>query len=442
MLHVSIPNNNLPEREYIIEVMLTGFLGLPYSLTPGPDPTAYHLCFDGAELVIRDHFFSRYPSPLSYLVKEAIPLRAGFLKNRCTIDKDIPVIYGNDEFHHEGQKLVCGIDLFGSSFFMLARWEEAVLRVRDIHNRFPGRESLAVRGGFLHRPVVNEYAFLLWNMLVLLGYKGERKSRSYGLVLTHDVDHLDYPSTCRILLGDLLKRHSITLAHRHLNQYRASGANPYDYFDFLMTHSEKLGLRSHFYFMSTNSGLPYDRRFYLNKKCFHDKVREIRNRGHLIGFHPGYYTCDNEERWRNEKELLERVLDSRITEGRQHYLRFDIPLTFRIWERNGMETDSTLGYAEYEGFRCGTGDDFHVFDVLDRNRLHLKERPLVIMDGTLKQFKRYDPETMVDCFRSYLFAARKYQMQLTILFHNCFYGEWEGYDNHYVRMLESSFRDF
>lgn len=61
MLHVSIPNNNLPEREYIIEVMLTGFLGLPYSLTPGPDPTAYHLCFDGAELVIRDHFFSRYP---------------------------------------------------------------------------------------------------------------------------------------------------------------------------------------------------------------------------------------------------------------------------------------------------------------------------------------------------------------------------------------------
>lgn len=141
MLHVSIPNNNLPEREYIIEVMLTGFLGLPYSLTPGPDPTAYHLCFDGAELVIRDHFFSRYPSPLSYLVKEAIPLRAGFLKNRCTIDKDIPVIYGNDEFHHEGQNLVCGIDLFGSSFFMLARWEEAVLRVRDIHNRFPGRRA-------------------------------------------------------------------------------------------------------------------------------------------------------------------------------------------------------------------------------------------------------------------------------------------------------------
>lgn len=438
MLNVSVPDNNFPEREYIIDVMLSGFLGLPYSLSPGSDPTGYHILFDGAELIIRDHFFSRYPLPLTYLVREAIPPVTRFMKNPCTGDKDIPVIYGTDEFQWNEKSLVCGIDLFGSSFFMLTRWEEAVIQVRDIHNRFPGRESLAVAGGFLQRPIVNEYATMLWNLLKILGYKGERKTRHYGLVLTHDVDHLDYPSTCRILLGDLLKRHSTTLVRHHFNQYRKTGANPYDYFDFLMSHSEKLGLRSRFYFMSTNTGLPNDRRFYLNKKRFRDKVSEIRRRGHLIGFHPGYYTFDNEERWRREKEILECALNERITEGRQHYLRFDVSRTFRIWENNGMETDSTLGYADHEGFRCGTGDDFPVFDFTGRHRLRLRERPLVIMDGTLKHYKGYDQETIIECFRYYQQIARTYEMQLTILFHNCFYGELEGYDNLYVKMLESS----
>lgn len=437
LITISIPDDNRSERGYVIDVVFSCMLGLPYALLPGRDSSGYRICFDGAELFIRDCFFGRFPAPLSYLSRDAIPANVAYLKNPFMAEPDLPVIYGSDELVCEDKKVICGIDLFGSVFFMLTRWEEMVHQVRDSHDRFPGRESLAFRRGFLNRPVVNEYVEMLWNMMVRLGYRGERKSRAFSLVLTHDVDHLDYPSTGRILLGDLLKYRSVHLARRHLLRALQTGSNPFDYFDFLMTRSEKLGLQSRFYFLASRSRLPFDCRYYLDQKRFRDLVVRIGRREHLIGFHPGYYTYNDEARWHAEKSLLEQTLGWSVTEGRQHYLRFHIPQTFMIWENQGMETDSSLGYVDLEGFRCGTGDTFPVFDCQGRRQLRLRERPLIIMDGTLKKFRNYDHETMVECFRVYLQLARKYKMMLTLLFHNSLYGEWEGYDEVYGRMLDA-----
>ncbi len=436
MLRISFPDNNLPERRYILETLFSGFLGLPYILDPGGDPAGYRITFDDSELFIRDHFFNAYPLPLSYLTAGALPGSVAFLRNEFTPEEEIPVLYGTPELIRKDNRLVSGIDLFASAFFMLTRWEEAVDPARDLHDRFPGCHSVAFRNGFLHRPVVNEYAEMLWKMLKSLGYRGERSPRHFRLFLTHDIDHLDYPITGRILLADLLKRKSSSLAVRHLRHFLNSWGNPYDYFNFLMTRSEELGIQSRFYFMATNSGLPNDRRFYLDRKRFRTKVEEIRKRGHLIGFHPGYYTFNDPLRWRAEKELLEKALGEQVLEGRQHYLRFEVPGTFRIWDQNGMTTDSTLGYADNEGFRCGTGDTFPVFDFLERVSLRVKERPLILMDGTIKQFKHYSPGKMVECFRDYLSTGKKYQMGITVLFHNSFYGEWEEYDHVYAQMLD------
>jgi hypothetical protein len=54
-----------------------------------------------------------------------------------------------------------------------------------------------------------------------------------------------------------------------------------------------------------------------------------------------------------------------------------------------MEVDSTCGYADREGFRCGTGDEFSVFNILSRQKLKLKERPLILMDCSLFEYNDY-----------------------------------------------------
>jgi hypothetical protein len=435
MLNIFIPDNNISEREYIIQTLFSDFLGLNYNLIINDTNQDYSIVFDESELVIRDCFFSFYPEEFSYLTTDAIPKEIIYIKNEFLVENDIPVIYGSDEIYFSGNTIICGIDLFACSFFMLTRWEEYVNKVRDDHLRFPGNESIAFKNRFLHRPIVNEYVEMLWKLLLKAGYKGARKRRSFNLVLTHDIDHLDYPGTFRIILGDLLKRRNLKLARKHFSYYMKSGSNPYDTFDFIMNISEMLRLKSHFYFMSSDSKLPRDQRFYLNSQRFKDKVKEIRNRGHLIGFHPGFYTFDNEERWAYEKKLLGKAVQGKIIEGRQHYLRFDIPLTFRIWDNNDMEIDSTIGYAENEGFRCGTGDIFTVFDFLERSQLKVKERPLIIMDGTLKL--HYSLEQALSIIQYYISIGRKYNSPITLLFHNStFYGDdWDGYDLLYANSL-------
>jgi hypothetical protein len=438
MLNIVIPDNNISEREYIITTILSDFLGLHYNLIINASYNHYSISFNDKELVIDDSFFNLYPDVLSYLETETLPKEIIYAKNEFTGESDIPVIYGSDDLFVTENKIICGIDIFASSFFMLTRWEEYVNKSKDEHMRFPGNESIAFKNGFLHRPIVNEYVEMLWGLLIRLGFKGERKKRSFELVLTHDIDHLDYPCTYRIILGDILKRKNLKLATEHFKYFLIHGRNPYDTFDFIMTSSEKLGLKSHFYFMSSDSKLPPDISFYLKSKRFRKKVKEIISRDHKIGFHPGYYTYNNLDRWTAEKQLLDKALHKKVVEGRQHYLRFDIPGTFRIWAKNKMEIDSTLGYSHKEGFRCGTGDVFSVFDFLERRQIHVKERPLIIMDGSLRL--QYSQEQALKIIQYYISVCRKYNSTITLLFHNSsFYAEnWEGYDSLYIKSLNFS----
>lgn len=435
MINIQIPNNNVPEREYIIDTILSGYLGLEYSTHIDEAARDYVILINQNELIIKDSFFSNYPVPLSYQVKGALPKKVVYSRNAFASETDIPVIYGNEEIVREGSNIRVGVDIFASAFFMLTRWEEFVNMRRDEHARFRGEESIAFKNGFLHRPIVNEYVEMLWNLLQGVGYKGERAKRYFELVLTHDIDALTYVSY-KTIIGDIWARKNIKLAWN--NSKYLIGRDPFDTYDFLMKTSEDAGVKSHFYFMSSSSKLRYDPPYYLNTRKFSSVVRNIKARGHVIGFHPGYYTFEDYERWTSEKAALERAVKQPITEGRQHFLRMDISRTLSIWDSNQMEVDSTLGYSDKEGFRCGTGDEYRVFDFLSRKPLFLKERPLIIMDGTLLQHQKYSYEEALKTMQDYIAICKKYQSKLTILFHNSIFAEpWQAFTGLYQEALLS-----
>lgn len=438
MLNITISNNNISEKQYIIGVIFSEFLGLDFITKIDNGYNDYSIKFENKELLIKDKFFNLFPDDLTYLTLEALPKKIIYAKNDFATEAKIPVIYGDDEFYFEDDTIICGIDIFASSFFFLSRWEEYVLKIVDEHLRFPANASFAYKNSLLNRPLVNEYIELLWKLLLKLGFKGQRKARAFDLVLTHDIDQLNYPKTHHIIAGDILKRKSIDLMYKHSKYFLKTLSNPYDTFNLIMNISEDLGLKSHFYFMSSDLLKYPDNDFYINSKRFKNKIRDIKKRGHIIGFHPGYYTYDNYERWKYEKEILENAINDQVTEGRQHYLRFKIPDTFNIWNNMNMEIDSSLGYANKDGFRCGTGDIYSVFDFIKRKPLNLKERPLILMDGALKQFSLTEADNIV---QNYISLSKKYNMCLTFLFHNTtFYGEsWKGFDWLYKKILDHGF---
>jgi len=394
MIKITIPNNNIQERTYILDIIFNEFLGLEYSLHVGSKDYEIELQ-NGKILTIKDTFFSKYPNDLEYLKVENIP------------------------------KKIEELDIFAASFFMLTRWEEYVNKNRDSHNRFPATESLAYKQGFLDRPVVNEYVEKLKSMLLELDNSLIFKKREFQLVLTHDIDNLyqwkSWKQVLRVGLGDLFKRKSISLALERVAEFflikRGKIKDPFDTFEWLMDKSDAFGIKSRFYFMS-GGVTTFDNNYKIDEPKSLELIQKIKKRGHIIGIHPSYNAFNDAKQFKEELELLEKTVGQRITEGREHYLRFEVPTTWQIWEDNSMEIDSTCGYADKEGFRCGTGDEFSVFNILTREKLKLKERPLIFMDDNrLAGDRIYDEKILLNNIILLKNKSLKCGMKFTLLFH-------------------------
>jgi len=394
MIRCIIPNNNLKERSYIVEIFLGEFLALEYQLEVGSEN--YEIVVEnGKKLTIKDTFFNKYPKELEYLKLENIPSR------------------------------IEELDLFASSFFMLTRWEEYVNKNRDTHGRFLATESLAYKDGFLDRPIVNENVEKLKQKLFELDKSLKFKTKTSQLFLTHDVDELymwkSWKHVFRVALGDVVKRKSLSLAFSRVSEYfgvqQGKINDPFDTFDWLMDKSESIGIKSRFYFMS-GGVTKYDNRYKIDEPKALELIEKIKKRGHVIGLHPSYNAYVDVEQFKKEKELLEKVVGEPIEEGREHYLRFEVPTTWQVWEENGMKVDSTCGYADKEGFRCGTGDEFSVFNILTREKLGLKERPLVFMDDNRLEGERvFDEKNLIQNIMVLKKNSIKNKSSYTFLFH-------------------------
>ena len=274
-------------------------------------------------------------------------------------------------------------------------------------------------------------------MLKALGYNSDRKQTLFEVIPTHDVDLIDFRKIVglKMLAGDLIKRRSFHIFFHNL-KYAVKREDPYNTFDWLMDLSEKHNLKSRFYFMSGGNN-PNDGNYDLTHPALNGLFDKINKRRHIIGFHPSFDTYKDPETFIKEKTALEKKCGNKITEGRQHCLRFEVPVTWRVWQDAGMKTDCTLGYSQAEGFRCGTAREYPVFDFENQTRLELRELPLIAMDGTLNQYRRLSINEARESLCNLKDKCRKYRIPFTILFHNSSFDKarWKGYRELYEYIL-------
>lgn len=424
-IEVRIPTTFVAERSYALSVLLGEFLGLRHVIVPVEGLEDYHLIpAEGRCLTVRDHFFGRFADVTAWLHPGNIPAAAPAVRVPFAPEGEIPLLFGEGILTVGEHAIDCGLDLFAAAFFMLTRWEEHADGTRDRHGRFPAEASLAVRAGFLHRPVVDEYTEMLWGMLRHLGCPQERRVRRFALAVTHDVDiplRWNLRRALKICAGDLALRRSPRLAVENAASYLLTRSglqrDPFDTFDTLMDLSEEIGVVSRFYFMAGGDS-PHDPGDYLHRPFIRRLFSRIRERGHEIGFHPSYNACTDGEMWRRELAALSAAAGEPVRGGREHYLRFDVPATWQLWEDNGMAYDSTLGYAEQPGFRCGTCHDYPVFNILTHRVLRLRELPLIAMDTTLVLYKGLAPEAALESLTALLATVARYGGTFVLLWHN------------------------
>lgn len=290
-------------------------------------------------------------------------------------------------------------DILGLTYWMLTRCEEVEHGQSDRYGRFPAQASHAYRHGYLQRPIVDEWLHILrqvierqWPELVL-------KPARYSMCVSHDVDEpgryafKSWTALLRVVAADLI-RHQKWLAPWRGLQARLQSprklalSDPANTFSWLMDLSEQYGLKSAFYFICGRTNPAMDADYELEWLAIRNLLREIHGRGHEIGLHPSFETYQHSELIKIESQRLRSVcheegIRQKIWGGRMHYLRWSHPQTMRAWEEAGMTYDSTLGYADLPGFRCGTCYEYPAFDPVEGRQLNLRIRPLIAMDVTV-----------------------------------------------------------
>jgi hypothetical protein len=424
-LVVRHPPGYEPERRYAYEVVLREFLGLDATFVR-EDRHDVELALAGDEtgvaVRVEDVLFATPAT--DWLTSASLPSEP---LARCSeVDplQPLPVLYG--------AATTDGIDVFGSVFFLLTRYEELVGEVRDAHERFPASASIALREGFLDRPLANEYVELLWSRLTAAWPRLTRPKRTYTLRLSHDVDMPLYRVPRHEARGaarrDVKREHAPLLAIRRVvNAYVPDlipkSVDLTNTFDWLMGGSEDLGLRSAFYFIAGRSAGPIDGSYEIDDPWILRLLARIHARGHEIGFHPSYNTFLDPDRTRSEVERLRRACAAAgagdpVRGGRQHYLRWRNPETWQNWEDAGLEYDSTLGFADHVGFRSGACYEHPVFNLRTRTALRLRERPLVVMDASLLEYQRVGHDAVPEEIGRLARTVRRFDGEMTLLWHN------------------------
>jgi len=440
-LVVETPAGHDEERKYVLSTILGDWFGLDWSHRPAErTDTRILLAGHAGELQLPDVLFSYGDSAwltAKTLPSSPIPTWDAHELNAVTtvVMSELPVIYGDQipRLVTNGNSIYIPVDVFGSAFFMLSRYEEVVNHVLDVHGRFPAASSIAYQNGFLERPIIDEYAELLWAAMSRLWPSLARTQHQYRLVLTHDVDRPF--GVCGEPLGSVLRRFGGDLVHRRSPIYFAKRLasvvlpgqakeryDPNNTFDWIMTQSERNDLRSEFYFMADVTGT---RRYDPFAPHIQRLLQRIHARGHRIGLHPSYETLGRPDLLATEADTLRRALDGAgidqpLRSGRQHYLRWNAERTWNDWEEAGLQEDSSVGYPDHVGFRAGTSRPYHGWSWKAQKKLHLLERPLIAMDATLlsNQYMALSPENAEERLRLLSQRVRAVRGEFVSLWHN------------------------
>lgn len=351
----------------------------------------------------------------------------------CSSKLSFPLVCLNDE------GAVVHYDLLGLIYWNLNRLEEFENSSLDIHSRFPAVSSHAYRSGYLERPIVDEWLMVMRVLIAAIWPQLKLNRSEYKLNLTHDVDNPSlyaqktWYRIFRMMAGNLFKRHDFrNFAYapyiKLSSGKKISRYDPYNTFDWIMDLSDSIGVKSTFYFVCDGTNQRYDPSYNINDPLIRNIIKSISLRGHKVGLHTSYDSFNNPEKIKSEVSLFRKILqDEKVKQStlgaRQHYLRWSSSDTARYLDYAGLDYDSSVGFADHAGFRCGTCFEFPMFDVKNQKVLNLREKPLVTMEGSVLDTKYMNygyNESTYEYMNKIKKNCIKYGGTYTLLWHNSY----------------------
>ncbi len=285
-------------------------------------------------------------------------------------------------------------DIFAASFFLISRYEEYLQFTADKYGRFPSAVSLAFKEGFLRRPIVDLWARELAKSFLRRFPTLTFKRNEYKALLTIDTDQpfaYQGKNIFRSIGGLLHDKNSSPV--NVTDRYRIMARNekdPFDVFDYILDNIEKSKSDVRFFFPVGNYS-KYDKNPSWKNEEYRELIYKIADK-YKIGLHPSYVAGGDGALVNTEVQRLGSILRKEITLSRFHYLRLSMPRSYKNIIGAGISEDYSMGYPDQPGFRAGISRPYYFYDIIADTQTNLKLVPFQVMDGTLFDYVKLDPE--------------------------------------------------
>jgi len=346
--------------------------------------------------------------------------------------EETPILFGEPTEEMVEDTLVLHADIVAGTYFLISRYEETVRRdVRDAHRRFPGKESLPYRAGFIDRPIIEEWGAMLRRKLREMGVEANDPPCKINKVyLTHDVDQLAHYRNIRGMMGGILRgiRRPKEAKQAIKSYFGGLIFDPWYTFPYLFKLDtelhKKMGkedcemitfIRSH------NSKRKEDKPIVnLAHPDYKQLIRYIKRKKIAIGLHTSYEAGCNPTLIAEEKKRLEKFTRLKINYSRSHFLNNREPEDFEYHISSGITDDFSMGYADIAGFRLGTCRKVRWINPVEKKLTNLRLHHLTIMDVTLSE-KKYMFMNAHEAFqycKRLINTVRNAHGEISFLWHN------------------------
>jgi len=327
-------------------------------------------------------------------------------------------------------------DPLAAAFYVVSRYEEYLPNNRDEHDRYPAEQSILYKMDCLQIPIVQEWVNQLKEKLQVKFTTLSFSKPTFNYTPSFDIDMVwSYKGkgVYRTIGGYIKDFLSLDLesAKQRVKVNLSQQEDPFDRFEYFGEQTTKNNLDPIFFFLMGKYS-DYDKNISSDHPKFKQLIKSIADQ-YKTGIHPSYYYEKNVTK---EINYLEMASGKSIERSRQHFIKLKFPDTYQLLIENKIKADFSMGYPDKVGFRNGLAVPALWYDLSKEEISDFMVHPFQIMDVTLKNYLKLEPEQAIETIKNLTDTIYQYGGTMISIWHNSSFDKgWIGWQKVFEEML-------
>ena len=202
---------------------------------------------------------------------------------------------------------------------------------------------------------------------------------------------------------------------------RGKTGDPYDAYTWMDKMHEQYQLKPYYFFHVGARTGKYDKNISPGRKAMQQLIQHHFYR-YPVGIHPSWRSGDEPGLLVKEIQSLQKITGGNIYSSRQHYIRFELPQTYRRLIDAGIKFEFSMGYGSINGFRASVASSFYWYDLEKETQTQLQLFPFCYMEANSFYEQKFSPQQALEELQHYYKITKSVNGLLITIWHNNFLG--------------------